>query len=533
MVGAAAGCGSSHPFVSAVHAHTETMTFTDGVPSVVGAPALAPAAVAFLDARDGFLATTGGGQWVPKVGWERPRQPARIQRTIDGGLTWRTVWSRPGIVLQNLSLGRHPDATGMRSPMTGGYGPTPVEPKDDVTLVTADGGRTWSLGGRAQPTSLLRGHSGSTVYETIDAQTATRIRRSDDGGRTWRTVLDLRGRRRWVAIERLGVVDPLHVWAVSTRTIRASTSSTCTSPMTAGATGHGGAFPHCRLPSRPAAWPGRSTARRPRCGARSTRDALGGSARRRGPSGCTPLTSRRRTRSRSRRASASFTPPTAVAPGTPCLGRRSVRPRSATDSSHTCRRRTRIPSGRSSTAATRGRRCIRRDSSPSATRRSPTAATGSLPPARRLTMSARASIGRATVERPGRPCGCRREPSPRTPRRSARTPSSSRRQSTSCIGRRRRQLEGHSCPAALSGVHGQAAAADDADLCSDVIGEGARTRSVLLRTTDGRSWRVLVSNRSPLVRRVPRNVRQRRLGCWLGRRPGWRAPAMAHRRRWR
>jgi photosystem II stability/assembly factor-like uncharacterized protein len=198
-----------------VHARTETMTFTDRVRPLTGTPALAPAAVAFRDARDGFLATTGGGQWIPKVGWERPRQPARIQRTIDGGLTWRTVWSRPGIVLQNLSLERHPNATGMRSPMTGGYGPTPVEPKDDVTLVTADGGRTWSQGGRPQPASLRRGQSGSTVYEAIDPQTATRIRRSEDGGRTWRTVLDLRGRRRWVAIERLGVVDPKHVWAVS------------------------------------------------------------------------------------------------------------------------------------------------------------------------------------------------------------------------------------------------------------------------------------------------------------------------------
>ena len=35
-------------------------------------------------------------------------------------------------------------------------------------------------------------------------------------------------------------------------------------------------------------------------------------------------------------------------------------------------------------------------------------------------------------------------------------------------------------------------------LCSDVIGEGGRTRSVLLRTVDGRSWHVL-ANRAPLA----------------------------------
>ena len=200
------------------------MTFVDSVRPAPGAPALAPAAVAFLNAHDGLLVTTGGGQWIPKVGWERPREPARIQRTTDGGLTWSVVWSKPGIVLQDLSLardGRHASATGVHSPMTGGYGPGPV-PKDDVTVTTADGGRTWSLGGTRQPKSLLRGRAGRTVYEAIDPQTAiasptasTRIRRSDDGGRTWRTVLDLHGRRRWVAIERLGVVDPLHVWAVS------------------------------------------------------------------------------------------------------------------------------------------------------------------------------------------------------------------------------------------------------------------------------------------------------------------------------
>lgn len=213
-VAAAAGCGSSHPFVSTVHTRTEPMTFNDKVHPVPGSPALAPAAIAFRTARDGFLVTTGGGQWIPKVGWERPRQPARIERTTDGGRTWSVVWSRPGIVLQNLTLargGRHGSATGVRSPMTGGYGPSPVEPKDDVTVVTSDGGRTWSLGGTPQPRSLLRARSGETVYDA----TATRVRRSNNGGRTWRTVLNLRGRRRWVPIERLGVVDPLHVWAVS------------------------------------------------------------------------------------------------------------------------------------------------------------------------------------------------------------------------------------------------------------------------------------------------------------------------------
>jgi photosystem II stability/assembly factor-like uncharacterized protein len=219
VVGTAAGCGSSRPFVSRVHTHGEAMTFTDRVRLLAGSPALAPGAVAFLDAREGFLATTGGGQWIPKVGWERPRQPARIQRTTDGGVTWRIVWSKPGIVLTGLSFARdarHASATGTRSPMTGGYGSGPVEPRDDVTVTTADGGRTWRIGRGPQPASLVRGQSGRTVYEAIDPQTATRIRRSDDGGRTWRTVLDLRGRRRrWVPIERLGVVDPLHVWAVS------------------------------------------------------------------------------------------------------------------------------------------------------------------------------------------------------------------------------------------------------------------------------------------------------------------------------
>ena len=178
------------------------MRFTDHVRAVQTAPALAPSAIAFFDRRNGLLVTTGGGRDIPKVGWERPSEPARIERTADGGVTWHAVWSDRGVVLGELQLAPTV-ARGLSSPTVGGYGPTPTR---TVSFVSGDGGRTWR-GGRRPVTSPLRGRAGRTVYKA----TAARIRRSDDGGRTWRTVAD----HKWVPIAQLGVVDATHVWAVS------------------------------------------------------------------------------------------------------------------------------------------------------------------------------------------------------------------------------------------------------------------------------------------------------------------------------
>lgn len=137
------------------------MTFVDAVRPDVSAPALAPGAIVFRDARHGILVTTGGGRWVPKTAWARPTEPARIQATADGGVHWRTVWSARGIVLTSVAVrGRRIVAAGLRSPTIGGFGPLPTR---HVTVATSDGGRTWSVRAHAPPKPPRPGQPGGTV----------------------------------------------------------------------------------------------------------------------------------------------------------------------------------------------------------------------------------------------------------------------------------------------------------------------------------------------------------------------------------
>jgi photosystem II stability/assembly factor-like uncharacterized protein len=86
--------------------------------------------VEFLNARVGFL-TASTGQF--------DHEPARIQRTTDGGRTWHDVWARPRTHLGWIAFA---DA---RHGFVGG---------DGFILRTRDGGRTWTRARMVLPRRL-------------------------------------------------------------------------------------------------------------------------------------------------------------------------------------------------------------------------------------------------------------------------------------------------------------------------------------------------------------------------------------------
>ena len=63
-----------------------------------------PASLAFVSPRVGFAATTGGVHFVPREGWLRPRDRGRIERTDDGGVSWRTLWSGRRVVFGSIAV---------------------------------------------------------------------------------------------------------------------------------------------------------------------------------------------------------------------------------------------------------------------------------------------------------------------------------------------------------------------------------------------------------------------------------------------
>src|SRR4051794_28935910 len=67
-------------------------------------PGLGPLHLAFLDARTGFAATTGGGAYARGIGWSQPTARGRIEATRDGGITWHTAWSAPATVFSSIAF---------------------------------------------------------------------------------------------------------------------------------------------------------------------------------------------------------------------------------------------------------------------------------------------------------------------------------------------------------------------------------------------------------------------------------------------
>jgi photosystem II stability/assembly factor-like uncharacterized protein len=168
--------------------------------------------VQFLDARVGFL-TSSTGQF--------DHEPARIRRTTDGGRTWHDVWTQPRTRLGWIAFadrrhgfvgGKHfivrtrdGGLTWTRSPMrfprttprwtntllephfvTPSLGLAVADPAGwayGIFLRTTNGGTTWAN---------VRGPRAVTDVSIVSRRTwfalGRRLYRSDDGGRTWRTL---------------------------------------------------------------------------------------------------------------------------------------------------------------------------------------------------------------------------------------------------------------------------------------------------------------------------------------------------------
>ncbi len=150
-VAAAVGGGAS----DSARPMSEAMRFVTGPPPLSRASGAGPSNLAFVSRRVGFAATTGGLRFVGRIGWARPVDRGRIERTDDGGASWRTLWSANQVSFEAISVaGRTIVATGFiprRNLRRVGYDPHASR----LLVASDDGGRTWRRlqspgGGRVQ-----------------------------------------------------------------------------------------------------------------------------------------------------------------------------------------------------------------------------------------------------------------------------------------------------------------------------------------------------------------------------------------------
>ena len=180
------GCGERQPFVSPMRVvERGPMVFRHVAPLPSTAPGPGPSNLVFFDARHGFVATTGGAGWMPKVGFQAPRDRGRIERTDDGGRTWRTVRSARNVVFEQLVFAdrRVGLAAGgvfdIHTYKEKGYTSPPRSP---IILVTRDGGKHWKrIGAQGFGSAWKVQLASPTTWYAFGPW----LRRTTDAGRTW------------------------------------------------------------------------------------------------------------------------------------------------------------------------------------------------------------------------------------------------------------------------------------------------------------------------------------------------------------
>ena len=130
---------------------------------------------------------------MPRAGDQLPAAPGEIERTGDGGVTWRTLW-HGRLSFDSLAVkGDVIVAEGMKLPETGAVwrqrGNVPNGPR--VLLISDDGGRTWAkrTGLRIPADAnlqLLTPRAWLTFRPYLLDYEQARLLRSDDGGLSWR-----------------------------------------------------------------------------------------------------------------------------------------------------------------------------------------------------------------------------------------------------------------------------------------------------------------------------------------------------------
>ena len=155
-----------------------------------------PASLAFVSPRVGFAATTGGFRFVGRIGWVAQTDRGRIERTDDGGVSWRTLWSASRVVFDSITVsGRTIAAAGYRIPrnkIPRTYGDFEPETASRLVVASADGGRTWRRlpaprgGGTLEAlTPRVWVVSRPLDVNTYPVRSAAALR-SADAGRHWR-----------------------------------------------------------------------------------------------------------------------------------------------------------------------------------------------------------------------------------------------------------------------------------------------------------------------------------------------------------
>jgi photosystem II stability/assembly factor-like uncharacterized protein len=168
------------------------MTFAETPPPASGGPARGPASLVFTSRRTGFAATTGGLHFVPRTGDIPARDAARIQRTDDGGVTWRTLWSGRRVTLSSLSVaGTTIVASGHRA-LRPRCCPAFKTTGRALVVVSDDRGLTWSRriappGGGAVEALSPRVWVALRQGEVYTRRPAT-LARTEDAGRHWRRI---------------------------------------------------------------------------------------------------------------------------------------------------------------------------------------------------------------------------------------------------------------------------------------------------------------------------------------------------------
>lgn len=106
-----------------------------------GAPAIGTDNFFFLTRLHGFAATTGGAGEIPKVGYQQPYDAGRIERTDDGGASWRTVWHGRHVVFSVITFANARVGVAAGAVTTGVNPGIPTQ--TPVLVATTNGGHTW------------------------------------------------------------------------------------------------------------------------------------------------------------------------------------------------------------------------------------------------------------------------------------------------------------------------------------------------------------------------------------------------------
>ena len=178
---ACAGCGGERAFVERLAVKAEApMRFLASAPPASTAPGLGPAHMVFLSQRVGFLATTGGAYSQRTVGYIQPTTSGLIERTVDGGASWRVVVRAPQVVFEQITFADRLHGVAVGNVVHGSCCEYP--PPEPVGYVTDDGGMHWR---RLRLPAVLRGAALQLAAANAWYSTGSRLLFSADEGRTW------------------------------------------------------------------------------------------------------------------------------------------------------------------------------------------------------------------------------------------------------------------------------------------------------------------------------------------------------------